>query len=101
MAGTEAEDAKKASLLQRAVVHAVGATRHGAQTSQPAKDWADDLSSLQHLRSDFDLNAGLEALQNNLGQSAEDVDRLNASYRKVVHAYRTGEFGRFTLDSLP
>ena len=89
------------SLLQRAVVHAVEATRHGANNSQPAKDRADDLSSLQHLRSNFDLDAGLAALQSILGQSAEDVDRLNASYRKVLHAYRTGEFGRHTLDSLP
>jgi len=42
----------------------------------------------------------LAALHNALKQDVMDVDRLSASYRKVLHAYRTGEFGRYTLDAL-
>lgn len=76
--------------------------RHSLQDSQPAKDWADKLTSLQQLNHDVDMDDGLAALQHTLQQKTFDVDksRLDASYRKVLQAYRAGDLGRYTLDSL-
>ena len=99
-AGSRPGDAAKVPFLQQAVAQAVEVARQGVPLSKQGKDWADDLTSLQHLNSDVDLDAGLAALQNALHQNEQDVNRLNATYHKVTDAYRTGQFGRFTLDSL-
>ena len=89
-------------MLQRATAAAVDSVRHGFEDSHSAKDWADDLTSLQHLNSDADIDAGIAALHNALQQKHTEIDRsrMDASYRKLLQSYRAGDLGRYTLDSL-
>ena len=89
-------------MLQRATAAAVEAIRHSLEDSHSAKDWADDLTSLQHLNGDADMDAGLAALHNALQQKHTEMDksRLDASYRKLLQCYRAGGLGRYTLDAL-
>ncbi|KAL3159403.1 hypothetical protein ABBQ38_009833 [Trebouxia sp. C0009 RCD-2024] len=100
--GLISKHAEKVPLLQRATTAAVDTIRHSLQDSQPAKDWADELTSLQQLNHDVDMDDGLAALQHTLQQKTLDMDksRLDASYRKLLQAYRAGGLGRYTLDSL-
>lgn len=76
--------------------------RCGQEDTHPAKDWADDLTSLKHLSSAFDMDAGLWALHDALQQKHTNLDmsRLDASYRKLLQIYRAGALGRYTLDAL-
>lgn len=43
------------------------------------------------------VNTGLDRLHYALRLDVLDVDRLNATYQKIIEAYRTGELGRYTL----
>lgn len=101
-AGSRSQPAEKTALLQRATAAAVEAMRHGRGDSHPANDWADDLTSLQHLNSNVDMDAGLAALHDALQQKHIEMDmsRLDASYRKLLQIYRAGALGRYTLDAL-
>ena len=93
----------KMSLLQEAVLSAVNAASPAARdvhalTSEVQYD--DSLTALQSSQCDVDVDAGMAAFHLALKQDALDKDRLNAVHRKVLAAYRTGDFGRYTLDSL-
>ena len=100
-AGPQSQQAEKVPLLQHATAAAVEAIRHGFEDSHSAKDWADDLTSLQHLNSHADIDAGLAALHIALQQkhTAMDKSRLDASYRRLLQNYRAGDLGRYTLDA--
>lgn len=89
-------------MLQRATAAAVETIRHSLQNGHSAKNWADDLTSLQHLNNDTDTNAGLAAFHSVLQQKLIEMDksRLDASYRKLLQTYRAGDLGRYTLDTL-
>ena len=101
-AGPRSEQAEKIPLLQRATAAAVETMRQPLEDSHSAKDWADDLTSLQHLNSDADMDAGLAALHSALQQNHTEMDksRLDASYRKLLQSYRAGDLGRYTWDAL-
>ncbi len=93
----------KMSLLQEAVLSAVNAASPAARdahamTSEVQYD--DSLTALQSSQCDVDVDAGMAAFHLALKQDALDKDRLNAVHRKVLAAYRIGDFGRYTLDSL-
>lgn len=57
---------------------------------------------MQQLHSDVDIDTGLAALHQTLQQKGVEMDksRLDASYRKLLQAYRVGDLGRYTLDAL-
>ncbi len=91
------------SLLQEAVLSAVNAASPAARdahalSSEVQND--DSITALQSSQNGVDVDAGMATLHLALKQDALDQDRLNAVYRKVLAAYRTGDFGRYTLDSL-
>ncbi len=93
----------KMSLLQEAVLSAVNAASPAARdahalSSEVQND--DSITALQSSQNGVDVDAGMATLHLALKQDALDQDRLNAVYRKVLAAYRTGDFGRYTLDSL-
>lgn len=96
-------DGGKMSLLQEAVLSAVNAASPAARdahalTSEVQSD--DGLTALQSSQCYVDVDAGMAAFHLAMKQDALDQDRLSAVYRKVLVAYRTGDFGRYTLDSL-
>ena len=96
-------DGGKMSLLQEAVLSAVNAASPAARdahalTSEVQSD--DGLTALQSSQCYVDVDAGMAAFHLAMKQDALDQDRLSAVCRKVLVAYRTGDFGRYTLDSL-
>lgn len=96
-------EGEKMSLLQEAVSSAVSAARSAARGAHALGSEVqpdDSVTALQSPQCDVDLDAGMAAFHLAMKQDALDRDRLSAVYRKVLVAYRTGDFGRYTLDSL-
>lgn len=90
------------SLLQEAVLSAVNAASPAAgdaHASSSELQCDDTLTILQS--SQYDVDAGMAAFHLAMKQDMLDQDRMSAVYRKALAAYRTGDFGRYTLDSLP
>ena len=71
-----------------------------AQGSSVAVQHNGDLATIQPSGCNADIDAGMAALHLALKLDVLDQDRVNAVYRKILGAYRTGEFGRYTLDTL-
>lgn len=98
------DQSQKIPLVQQAVFSAVTAMRQAATfINEPINKSANHpnvLSSAQLPDHDAHVDAGIAALQHVLKQDELDIDRLNAAYKKVLHAYRIGDFGRYTLDQL-
>ncbi|DBA72918.1 TPA: hypothetical protein ACH3X2_009875 [Trebouxia sp. C0005] len=95
-------EGEKMSLLQEAVLSAVNAASPAAgdaHASSSELQCDDTLTILQS--SQYDVDAGMAAFHLAMKQDMLDQDRMSAVYRKALAAYRTGDFGRYTLDSLP
>ena len=88
--------------LQRTLSAAVTAARQPLQASCVAGVESGEPSLCKNQKTSrvLDIDAGIAVLQAALGLDVADLDRLNAAYRKILEAYRTGQFGKFTLDSL-
>ena len=91
------------SLLQEAVLSAVCAASSAARDAPALGSEVqldDSVTALQSSQCDVDVDAGMAAFHLAVKQDSLAQDRLSAVYRKVLVAYRTGDFGRYTLDSL-
>ena len=96
-------EGEKMSLLQEAILSAVNAASpvardNHALSSEVQHD--DSVTALQSSQYGVDVDAGMATFHLAMKQDMLDQDRLSAVYRKVLVAYRTGDFGRYTLDSL-
>ena len=60
----------------------------------------DDFDTIQTSGCIADIDKGMAALHLALKLDVLDQDRVNVVYRKILNAYRTGEFGKYTLDPL-
>lgn len=70
---------------------------HNDKDDRESGDAASDMTRAQKAKADC-THTGLVILQQVLKADVLDVDKLNATYRKVIEAYRTGLLGRYTLD---
>ncbi|DBA85958.1 TPA: hypothetical protein ACH3X1_005497 [Trebouxia sp. C0004] len=96
-------EGEKMSLLQEAVLSAVNAASPAASDSHAFSSEVrhdDSTTALHSSQNDVDVDAGMATFHLAMKQNTLDQDRLSAVYRKVLVAYRTGDFGRYTLDSL-
>lgn len=94
---------KKVSLLHLAVMSAAEAARLAAadaHSSSLGDQRDDDIDAIQPSGCVADTDTGMAALHLALKLDVVDQDRVNAVYRKILNAYRTGEFGRYTFDTL-
>ena len=89
--GAALDGSKKPSQLQQAVASAVTATRRADDKLRTEIGTASET---------LDVNAGMAELQHFMRHDVLDHDKLHALCSKVLNAYRTGDFGRYTLDSL-
>ena len=96
-------EGEKMSLLQEAVLSAVNAASPAARDAHALGSEVqcdDSLTASQSSQYEVDVDTGMAAFHLAMKQDVLDQDRLSAVYRKVLAAYRTGGFGRYTLDSL-
>ena len=65
--------------------------RNSADAAESASKCADAAKTLG-------IDTGLDVLHHALKLDLSDMGKVNAVYRKLVDAYRTGKLGRYTLD---
>ena len=63
-------------------------------------DAAESASKMADAAKSLSIDRGLDALHHALKVDLLDANKLNAVYRRLVEAYRTGKLGRYTLDNV-